>query len=46
VGCKATMANTKARIMVMTRKKILMPQSYPEGLNQMKRIPDTANAAM
>lgn len=32
--------------MVMTKKKILRLQSYPEGLNQKKRIPDPVNAAM
>jgi hypothetical protein len=45
-GCNAIIPNTNARIMVMTMKKILRPQSWPEGLNQMNRIPETVNAAM
>lgn len=46
VGCNAIIPNTNARIMVMTMKKTLRPQSSPEGLNQMNRIPENANAAM
>lgn len=46
VGCSAITANANARIMVMTMKKTLRPQSLPEGLNQMNRMPENANAAM
>ena len=44
-GCSAIIANANARIIVMTMKKTLRPQSWPEGLNQMNRIPEKANAA-
>lgn len=40
------MANANARIMLMTMKKTFRPQSWPEGLNQMNRIPENVNAIM
>jgi hypothetical protein len=46
VGCKAIIPNANARIMDMTMKKTFRPQSWPEGLNQMNRIPENANAIM
>ena len=46
VGCNAITANANARTMVMTMKKTLRPQSLPEGLNQMNRMPKNANAAI
>ena len=45
-GCNAITPNEKARVMVMTRKKTLRPQSWPEGLNQINRSPEIANAAI
>lgn len=30
----------------MTMKKTFRPQSWPEGLNQMNRIPENVNAIM
>lgn len=45
-GCNAITANTNAKIMVMTMKKTLRPQSLPDGLNQMNKIPENTNAAI
>lgn len=45
LGCNAITANENARTMVMTIKKILRPQSSPEGLNQMNIMPEIVNAA-
>lgn len=45
-GCNTITANAKARIMVITMKKTLRLQSWPEGLNQMKRIPEKTNVMM
>lgn len=33
-GCRATIAKRKAKIRVMTIKKVLSPQSCPDGVNQ------------
>ena len=43
-GCRAMIAKAKARMKFVTRKKMLRPQSFPEGLNQMNRIPVNVNA--
>lgn len=44
-GCKAITAKTNARIIVMTIKNTFRPQSFPDGLNHMNRIPENVNAA-
>jgi hypothetical protein len=44
-GCNAITAKANARIMVMTMKKTLRPQSCPDGLNHIKRMPENVNAA-
>lgn len=43
-GCNAITAKPNARIMVMTMKKTFRPQSLPEGLNQINRIPENVKA--
>lgn len=45
-GCKAITANAKARIMVITMKNTFSPQSCPEGLNHINKIPEKTNVAM
>jgi hypothetical protein len=44
-GCRATTAKTNTRIRVMTIKKVLRPQSWPDGVNQWKRNPEKTNVA-
>lgn len=39
-GWTETAEIANARTMVVTMKKILRPQSSPDGLNHMKRIPE------
>lgn len=45
-GCKAITANANARIMVITMKNTFSPQSCPEGLNHINKIPEKANVAI
>ena len=44
-GCSATTVKTNAKIRVVTIKKVLSPQSCPDGVNQWKRNPDETNVA-
>ena len=44
-GCRATTAKTNTKIRVITIKKVLSPQSCPDGVNQWKRNPEKTNVA-
>jgi len=44
-GCKATMAKTNASIRVIEMKKILVPQSCPDGVKKWKRTPEKTKVA-
>lgn len=42
-GCRDTIAKTNTNIRDITIKKVLSPQSCPDGVNQWKRNPEKTN---